>query len=171
MTVTPETPRFEIRHAGLLALRLNGHWRGALIEGPSGSGKSDLALRALDAGFRLVADDRTVIFRSSGRLFGRAPAPLAGLIECRGVGVLPAPTLDFAEILLLVRCETTSQAVERMPPVEHESLLGKAAAVLHLWPFELSAPAKLRHALQTIGRGEQEAYQATLAPPRRRLGA
>jgi serine kinase of HPr protein (carbohydrate metabolism regulator) len=161
----------EIRHAGLIALRLDGRWRGALIEGPSGSGKSDLALRALDAGFRLVADDRTVVFRSQGRLFGRAPGPLAGLIECRGVGILPVEPLGFAEILLLVRCETTPQAVQRMPEVEQEPLLGKAAPVLRLWPFELSALAKLRRALQTIGRGEQEAYQATLAPPRRRLGA
>lgn len=150
---------------------MDGQWRGVLIEGPSGSGKSDLALRALEAGFRLVADDRTVVFRSDGRLFGRAPGPLAGLIECRGVGVLPIPALGFAEILLLVRCENTPQAVERMPNLEQEPLLGKAAPVLRLWPFELSAPLKLRRALETIGRGEQEAYQATLAPPRRRLGA
>ena len=32
-----------ILHAGLIALRLDGHWAGVLIEGPSGSGKSDLA--------------------------------------------------------------------------------------------------------------------------------
>ncbi len=47
-----------ILHAGLVALRLEGVWRGALIAGPSGVGKSDLALRAIEAGFRLVADDR-----------------------------------------------------------------------------------------------------------------
>ena len=56
-----------IRHAGLIARRVDGDWRGALIEGPSGIGKSDLALRLIDAGgsglsgmlrrAELVADD------------------------------------------------------------------------------------------------------------------
>lgn len=171
MTAAAEIQSSEIRHAGLVALRMDGLWRGALIEGPSGSGKSDLALRALDAGFRLVADDRTVVFSAGSRLYGRAPGPLAGLIECRGVGILAIEPLAFAEIALIVRCEKTPQAVDRLPEHEQESLLGKAAPLLRLWPFELSAPAKLRCALLTIGRGEQEAYQATLAPPRRRLGA
>jgi serine kinase of HPr protein (carbohydrate metabolism regulator) len=169
--MNPEPATSEIRHAGLVALRIDGRWRGALIEGPSGSGKSDLALRALDAGFRLAADDRTIVFRAGGRLYGRAPGPLAGLIECRGVGILAVEPLAFAEIALVVRCEKTPHAVERMPEPEQESLLGKAAPLLRLWPFELSALAKLRSALLAIGRGEQEAYQASLAPPRRRLGA
>jgi serine kinase of HPr protein (carbohydrate metabolism regulator) len=50
-----------IRHAGLVATRLGGRWRGALIEGPSGTGKSDLANRMIATGFRLVADDREYI--------------------------------------------------------------------------------------------------------------
>ena len=50
-----------IHHAGLLARWTGGHWRGVLIEGESGSGKSDLALRALDDGWSLVADDRTLL--------------------------------------------------------------------------------------------------------------
>ena len=161
----------QIRHAGLVALRVGGQWRGALIEGPSGSGKSDLALRAIDDGFRLVSDDRTVVFASQGRLFGRAPGPLSGLIESRGVGVQREAALPFAEILFVARCVDQPGAVERMPDPELQPLLGLAAPVLRLWPFELSAPAKLRRALEALGGGEQEAYQASLAPPRRRLGA
>jgi serine kinase of HPr protein (carbohydrate metabolism regulator) len=160
-----------IRHAGLLALRLDGYWRGVLIEGPSGAGKSDLALRALEAGFRLVADDRTLLFVSAGRLFGRAPDPLSGLIEARGLGVLAVEALGFAGIELLARCAATPQAVERMPPKQAETRLGVEVPAIDLWPFEPSAPAKLRRALEGLGRGAQQAYQATLAPPRRRLGA
>ena len=66
-------------HAGLIALYGGGLWRGVLIEGRSGSGKSDLALRCLSLGFRLVADDRTRLWVSEGRLFGAAPEPIAGL--------------------------------------------------------------------------------------------
>ena len=70
-----------IIHGGLVMKRINQVWRGALIEGESGSGKSDLMLRLLDLGFRLVADDRVVLWRSDGVLYGRAPDPLRGLIE------------------------------------------------------------------------------------------
>ena len=67
-----------------------GGWRGALLRGPSGAGKSEpgAAARCLPVG-RLVADDRTLVWSSAGRLYGRAPAALAGLVEVRGVGVLP----------------------------------------------------------------------------------
>ena len=84
-----------IRHAGLVALRLGGSWQGVLIEGPSGSGKSDLALRAIEAGFRLVADDRVLVWTSEGRNYGRAPDALAGLLESRGAGVLPAAAIPL----------------------------------------------------------------------------
>jgi serine kinase of HPr protein (carbohydrate metabolism regulator) len=161
----------EIRHAGLIALRLGGFWRGVLIEGPSGVGKSDLALRALDAGFQLVADDRTLVFLSGGRLYGRAPGPLSGLIECRGLGIMGAPSLPFAQIALVLHCEAVPEAVDRMPEPTVQTVLGQPAPLLRLWPFEASAPAKLRRALEVLGRSAQEAYQATLAPPRRRLGA
>ena len=160
-----------IRHGGLLALRLGGYWRGVLIEGPSGAGKSDLALRAMDAGFRLVADDRVVVFVSGGALYGRAAESLFGLMEARGLGVLSVETLRFARIELLARCAPTPQAVERMPSLEGEMLLGVEVAAFDLWPLEPSAPAKLRRALEGLGRGAQQAYQASLAPPRRRLGA
>jgi serine kinase of HPr protein (carbohydrate metabolism regulator) len=62
-----------IRHAGLIARRSEGQWRGVLIEGGSGSGKSDLALRALDHGYRLVAEDRVLDSTDDGLLIGRAP--------------------------------------------------------------------------------------------------
>ncbi len=140
-----------IVHAGLIALRLGGGWRGVLIQGPSGSGKSDLALRAIGQGFRLVADDRTVLFLSAGRLFGRAPGALHGLIEIRGVGVVQMAVLDLAPIVLSVRCKTTLDAVERHPESTFIDLLGVAAPVMDLWPFENSAPAKISRAIEHLG--------------------
>ncbi|MBO9707252.1 MAG: HPr kinase/phosphorylase [Caulobacter sp.] len=140
-----------IRHAGLIARRIAGSWAGALIEGPSGVGKSDLALRALDQGFRLVADDRVETFVSNGAVFGRAPATLDGLIEVRGVGVLPQPHLTFCRVRLLVRCVDRSQGVERLPDPRYEVVEGVATPVLDLWPLEPAAPAKVSRMLEHLG--------------------
>lgn len=132
-----------IVHAGLIAARAGGPWRGVLIEGPSGAGKSDLALRALSQGFRLVADDRVALWVSEGRLFGRAPDALAGLIEVRGVQVLAEGALPLAEIALVVR----SGAPERAPEPAFADILGLTVPLLILQPGESSAPAKLSRAL------------------------
>ncbi len=136
-----------IVHATLVALRLGGTWRGALLQGPSGSGKSDLALRALSEGFRLVADDRVSLWVSGGRLFGAAPPTLAGLIEVRGLGIQRLTPLPFAQITLTV---PLTQAVERMPDDLVETLLDVALPTRPLWPFEPAAPLKLRLALESL---------------------
>jgi len=140
-----------LRHGGLIALRHAGLWRGVLIEGPSGAGKSDLALRALEAGFRLVADDRTLVFVSGGRLWGKAPEALAGLIEVRGLGVVAADALPFAEIVMLVRCVERPDAVERLPDPRAETIAGVSLPVFDLWPREPAAPVKIRRMMQSLG--------------------
>lgn len=140
-----------IRHAGLIALRLGGDWRGVLIEGPSGSGKSDLALRARAEGFRPVADDRVLVWLSDGKVWGRAPDPLSGLMESRGVGVLPFTPIPYARIVLAVRCEASPEAVERFPESETLDLAGIAVPLRPLWPFDPAAPAKLRRSIEHLG--------------------
>ena len=132
-----------IRHAGLIARRIGGLWRGVMIEGPSGAGKSDLALRCLDHGFRLVADDRVLLWAQDGRLWGRAPDTLAGLIEVRGVDVLRVEPVDFCEVALVARLGTP----ERIPEDTTVTILDVAVPLLAADPFELSAPAKLSRAL------------------------
>ncbi|CAN5202790.1 HPr kinase/phosphorylase [soil metagenome] len=137
-----------ILHAGLIALRCGRYWRGALITGASGAGKSDLALRALDFDFRLVADDRVAVWTSGGHLYGRCPETIEGLIEARGVGVLPAATLEFCRIALVVDC---GGATDRLPEPEQENLLGAVVPRIRLSPLEASAPAKLGRALLHLG--------------------
>lgn len=142
----------ELRHAGLIARRQGGLWRGALIEGPSGIGKSDLALRALDHGFRLVADDRVIAFASGGRLYGKAPDVLAGLIEVRGLGVVTAGApLPFCEIAVVLRCVAGPEAVERLPDPRTETLAGIAVPAVDLWPREPAAPVKIGQIMQSLG--------------------
>jgi serine kinase of HPr protein (carbohydrate metabolism regulator) len=154
-----------IVHAGLVARRMRGAWRGVLIEGPSGAGKSDLALRCLAHGFRLVADDRTLLWVSGGRLFGRAPDVLAGQVEVRGLDVIEEGGAPFAEVALVAQCGTS----ERLPDPEQVDRLGVILPLIRVAPLEASAPLKLNRALQHLGGRPQQAYQAGAArflPPR-----
>ncbi|MGO4863291.1 HPr kinase/phosphorylase, partial [Campylobacter jejuni] len=66
---------------------------GVLIAGPSGSGKSDLALRLIDRGAVLVSDDYTLLHVEGGELHATAPVTIAGRIEVRGIGIVDRPTL------------------------------------------------------------------------------
>ena len=132
-----------IRHAGLIAARVGGYWRGVLIEGPSGAGKSSLALRALDHGFRLVADDRVVLWVCGGRLFGRAPDTLAGLLEIRGLDIVAVPALPLAQIAVVAHCG----AAQRLPEPSREQLLGVDLLRVEVDPHAFAAPAGLSRAL------------------------
>lgn len=148
-----------VLHAGLIAARGPGGWRGVLIEGPSGAGKSDLALRALSQGFHLVADDRTLVWASGGELYGRAPDALAGLMEVRGLGILPEPALRHCRIVLCVRDGTP----QRLPDPSSVNYVGLSVPLMILPLLESSAPAKLGRALQHLGGGAEGAYLGGLA--------
>jgi len=83
--------------------------RAVLIRGPSGSGKSRLALELMEAGHagrlrfvRLVADDRAHLEAIGGRLLARPAETLAGLIEVRGAGLLRVPHEPSAVVGLVV---------------------------------------------------------------------
>jgi serine kinase of HPr protein (carbohydrate metabolism regulator) len=137
-----------ILHATTIACRCAGAWRGVMIQGPSGAGKSDLALRAMAAGWRLVADDRTLVWMSGGRLFGRAPTTLHGLVEARGLGVLPVSVRQMAQLDMVVACAPDLGAVERMPQEETVNVLGTTLPCVRLFALEASALAKLTLAFQ-----------------------
>ena len=130
---------------------------GVLLLGPSGSGKSDLALRLIAAGAELVADDRTDLFVRRGRLYGRAPARLAGLFEIRGLGIVALAHAREARIALVVkmgRCGQRLPAHRRYAPPAALGPLAKAAPpIITLSPFEASAPAKLAAATAAYARG------------------
>ena len=140
-------------HATVIARWRSGLWRGVLLFGASGSGKSDLALRAIQAGWRLVADDYAEVWRSGEGLWARAPETIVGRIEARGLGVLPEPALCFAQAVLAVKCE--SGPIERLPDPEVVHVDEMAIPCVRLNPFEASAVAKLERALSTRALGAQ----------------
>ena len=129
--------------------------RGVLLRGPSGAGKSDLALRRIDAGAKLVADDQSLLTRrDDGRGDGRGagltatcPPEIKDRLEVRGLGLEQLPALAEAPLALIVDL-TASGEVERLPEPQAESLLGVELPRMALAPFEASAPAKIKLALQ-----------------------
>ena len=107
-----------ILHASCVAAGL----RAVVILGPSGSGKSGLALRLIGMGARLVADDRTELFLREGVLMARCPTGLQGMIEARGLGILNAPTVAEAAVVLAVDLATPE--TDRLPPRRSVQFLG-----------------------------------------------
>lgn len=111
--------------------------RGILIAGPSGAGKTTLAL-ALVAAFgqagrfaRLVADDRVLVEARAGRLVVACPAAIAGLAEVYGLGPSAVQHLDSAVIDLAVRLVDRREAPRLSDPAE-ERFAGVAVPVLAL---------------------------------------
>jgi len=126
---------------------------GILLRGPSGSGKSDLALRLIDGGALLVADDRVDIICDQDNLWAKPPEALAGKLEVRGIGIMAMPFYPRARIRLIVDL-VTERAVERLPLDLSVSVLNIAIPCLKLDPFAASAPAKVRAMVAAV-RGHQ----------------
>jgi len=124
---------------------------GVLLRGPSGSGKSDLALRLIDqyTDAILVADDRVDVVARDGAVYASAPSAIAGMLEVRSVGIVRVTYKDTAKVHLLVDLMDAEQ-IARLPEPAFEEILGAALPRLALAPFEHSAPAKLRQALRQI---------------------
>lgn len=124
---------------------------GVLLRGPSGSGKSDLALRLIDGGGALVADDRVVLAEKGSDIEASAPVAIQGKLEVRGLGIATLSAVP-ASILKLVVDLVPGEAVERLPKAAETVLLGVTLPLLKLAPFEASAPAKVRVALRLTPR-------------------
>lgn len=122
---------------------------GVLLRGAPGAGKSDLALRLIDGGARLVADDRTELSRRGDRIIAAAPAAIAGRIEARGIGIVAVPSIAEAVVRLVVDL-VPPERIERLPEPRAVDLLGIALPGLNIDPFAASAPAKLRLAVRAL---------------------
>jgi hypothetical protein len=129
---------------------------GILLLGESGAGKSTVALKLLARGARLVADDRVELFARDGRLWGRPPASLAGLIEARGVGIVEIDHAPEACIALAVRLATDAPRMperqsyappEGLPPIAAPPLLELCAMDAAIAEKIVLAAASFAHAL------------------------
>lgn len=127
--------------------------QGVLIRGASGSGKSDLALRLIDGGGELVADDYVEIGVEGSSAVAHAPEPLAGLLEVRGLGLMRLPYRPQAPVVLGVELVERAQ-MERMPIPCLMDVAGIEVPSIRLFAFEASAAAKIRLYLKGAGGAE-----------------
>ena len=136
-------------HTTAVALVTAAGPRAVLLRGPSGSGKSDLGLRLIDAGARLVADDQSDLRREGEVIIVRAPAVIAGLIEVRGIGIVRVEPLAEAPLALIADL-MAPKAIERLPLPATERLLDVELPRIAVAPFEASAAAKVALALRAF---------------------
>ena len=135
----------ETHHASTVA----ADGRAVLITGPSGSGKSDLALRLLDRGFTLVSDDQTIVRREGNKLLASAPPNIAGKLEIRGVGIVEMETAKDVPVALVV--QLTSE-IERLPDERRERpVLGIKLPLVSVDALTASAASKVALALDRLG--------------------
>ena len=116
-------------HLQLHASTVVIHGGAVAFTGPSGSGKSAMALAAMARGADLLADDITWLSRQGDDLMATCPPALSGRIEARGIGILaaaPAPPTRLRLIVDLGRVEA-----ERLPPRRSVDLLGCDIPALH----------------------------------------
>ncbi len=127
------------------SVAING--QAVLLAGNSGVGKTDVALRLMEGGATLIADDQTLLSVHDGRLKASAPPSIAGLIEVRHVGLYKVPFLAEAPVALYVELVQSGEPLERLPPSFFMTLLGCPVRWLRLVGCEASTPAKIRLAL------------------------
>jgi serine kinase of HPr protein (carbohydrate metabolism regulator) len=96
--------------------------KAVLILGPSGSGKSGLALDLISRGAALVSDDRTRVTQENGHLVACAPDSIRGKIEARGFGILTGPAVGPLPVAFAI--DLAKQDPNRLPALRKMKILG-----------------------------------------------
>lgn len=134
-----------IHHA--TAVAIGG--RAVLIKGPSGVGKTSLALALIDRGAALIGDDGVTLAHCAGRLLASPPPHTAGLIEVRNLGLLTWPTVSAVPVALVVMLDP--EAPRYIETADRVELGGVALPLIRLWPDGAVLPLKAELALERFG--------------------
>jgi serine kinase of HPr protein (carbohydrate metabolism regulator) len=124
--------------------------RGVLIEGHDREDRTSLALRLIDRGAMLVADEQALCTRRAGALHAAALPGVAGKIELRGLDPLSLPHQLDAPVSLVV---VVLEAGPRLPEDKRtRSIAGVELPVLALAAGDPAAPIKVEIALGAFPR-------------------
>jgi serine kinase of HPr protein (carbohydrate metabolism regulator) len=122
------------------AVECNGG--GYLLIGPSGSGKSDLALRLIHQGASLIADDYVDIQQGQEALYLQPPSSLQGILEVRGLGLIRLPFKENIQLKAVIQLQS-QESFMRFPERAHfDKLLPYVVPLYGIDPFLPSAVAR-----------------------------
>ncbi len=133
-------------HASVVAIE----GKAVLLRGPSGSGKSDLALRLMDQGAKLVSDDYVELHTDNSHISATPPDTIRGLMEIRGVGLIKFPCLNKADLALALDLVPAAQ-IERLPVRQNRLYVdGVSVPLFKMDGLAASAPARIRILLENL---------------------
>ncbi|MBC33986.1 MAG: aldolase [Rickettsiales bacterium] len=115
---------------------------GLMIAGPSGIGKSDLALRLIDSGATLISDDITICKKIGNELKLFAPKKTRGLLEVREIGIINVPYVENVRLLSIVILNMNN--LERMPNERFKTIKGIKVPIFGLHGNHPSAVIKIK---------------------------
>ena len=136
----------ENRNIHATGICING--QGVIITGPSGSGKSDLALRLIDRGAKLISDDRVIISIFANDITLKQAPNIEGKIEVRGIGILCVPAVTNIILRMHVDLKAKAERLPDQPSDQH--VAGISIPTIAISAFEASAPIKVEMALTSI---------------------
>ena len=114
---------------------------GLLLLGVPGSGKSSLALRLMERGWSLVADDQVDIAPRDNGLLAAPPDQLAGCLEVRGLGLFQRLPHAPAQLLLVARLRPAG-TIARLPEPSRWRAHGLELPEFPLDAADVAAPEK-----------------------------
>lgn len=133
-----------------VAVALDG--QGLLLTGPSGSGKSDLALRLLRHGAWLIADDLVLLSAASGRLIASRPPGQLPRLVVAGIGMVAVSNAMDSVPLSLALALTPLPATTPEPTLGiFGPMAGLSLPQVALFAKESSAVDKVMLALDRWG--------------------
>jgi HPr kinase/phosphorylase len=118
-------PKTQRLHATSIA------WQGcaALLLGPSGSGKSSVALHMLALGCDLVADDQCLVQSAGEGLLVTCPEPIVGQIDARNFGILDCSSVTEARLICAVDLSVVE--AKRLPDAHSIQICGQSLRLFH----------------------------------------
>ena len=106
--------------------------KGVVIIGKSGSGKSNLAIKLISMGAKLISDDQTYFKLKDNKIIISKPKTTPNFIEARGIGLIKTPMVMSAKLFCFVNI--TNIELERLPYEEKKYCFGKKIKMIGFNP-------------------------------------